>query len=113
MNKYARLVDHSEVEWAPILKEGKVDEFALDLEVVVLHGVIYGGSRWVCSIRICGSPTRRAVALAGAVEIGRERQRVGERGEVEPANALVGCRKLRKLQLDTCLQIGRMARSLL
>ena len=39
MDEDARLVHHRKVKRPPVLEEGQVDEFALDLEVVVLSFV--------------------------------------------------------------------------
>lgn len=48
MDQDARLVDHGEIEGAPVLEEGEIEQLVIDREVVV-GGVVVGGCGWASS----------------------------------------------------------------
>lgn len=82
MDKDASLVDHCEIERAPVLEEGEIEELVIDREVVV-SGIVIGGcggaASWCCAYAGIVCRIRRLI-----IEQVWAWRRVGECCKVEP-----------------------------
>ncbi len=82
VNEYTSLVDHCDIEWAPVLEEREVEKLVINGEEVVRRHVVRSGR---LPRTITRSYTRPVIAfIAVLVQDCRIRRRLWKCGKIEP-----------------------------
>lgn len=84
----ASLVDHRDIQWAPVLEEGEVEKLVVDGEVVIGRGFIGGSGMGVSGTRSCANAWMIPGLCGETVQDEGVGGGLGKGGEVEPG----GCK---------------------